>query len=178
MSEKEVLDSRGIEKTIARMADQVAALVQDPGQTALVGIRSYGVTVARRIQKILEEKHGYSVPLGILDITMYRDDLHRLDQYPVMQPTHLEFDLTGRTLLLFDDVLYTGRTVRCAMDQLMDYGRPKTIRLVVLVDRGHRELPIQPDIVGLTLQTSAEEKVMVHFSEEESGEDRVVVTGR
>jgi pyrimidine operon attenuation protein/uracil phosphoribosyltransferase len=160
---RQIADAHALREAIRAMALGAADLVPDPERAALVGIRTLGVPLAEAIRDILAEEKGWQLPLGQLDITLYRDDLGGREGQPVVRPTRLDFDLTGRTLLLVDDVLYTGRTVRCALDQLMDYGRPRAIRLAVLVDRGLREMPIQAEVVGLTVATAPEEKVEVRL---------------
>jgi pyrimidine operon attenuation protein/uracil phosphoribosyltransferase len=132
---------------------------------ALVGIQRRGVPLAHRIAASIRENEGADVPVGALDITFYRDDLSLVAQQPVVKGTDLPFDLNGATIVLVDDVLYTGRTIRAAMDALVDFGRPQAIRLAVLVDRGHRELPIRADHVGKNVPTSREEVVKVHLVE-------------
>jgi pyrimidine operon attenuation protein/uracil phosphoribosyltransferase len=141
---------------------------------ALVGIQRRGVPLARRIAEAISENEGAAVPVGALDITFYRDDLSLIAQQPVVKGTDLPFDLNGATVVLVDDVLYTGRTIRAAMDALVDFGRPQAIRLAVLVDRGHRELPIRADHVGKNVPTSREEVVRVHVAEID-GEDAVLI---
>jgi len=162
---KHLLDADALGRTIRRMADDLAALIPSPDQAVLVGILTHGVSLARRIQDRLARDHGWHVPLGTLDTTLYRDDFHQLDRQPAVRPTVIDFDVTDKTVILFDDVLYTGRTVRCALDEIMDFGRPRAIRLVALVDRGLRELPIQPDVVGVTAETTPDQKVEVRFRE-------------
>jgi pyrimidine operon attenuation protein / uracil phosphoribosyltransferase len=142
----------------------------------LVGIRSRGVPIARRLAGLIEQHEGASVPVGSLDITYYRDDLTRLAHAPIVKRSDLEAEVSGRTVVLVDDVLYTGRTIRAAFDAILDLGRPRAIRLAVLVDRGHRELPIRPDHVGKNLPTSADEVVRVHLREVD-GEDAVLIGG-
>lgn len=154
------------------MADAIARTIEGEESAAIVGIRTHGVTIAQRIQKLVQEKTGREIPLGIQDITLYRDDLHTRIAQPVVRPTEIAFDLDDRLVILVDDVLFTGRTIRCALEELMDYGRPRAIRLAVLVDRGHREMPIQPDFTGIQVETKREEKVLAHFQEKE-GEDRI-----
>jgi pyrimidine operon attenuation protein/uracil phosphoribosyltransferase len=174
---KSLLSPDAMRRTIGQMADEIAEVFKDQPDVALVGIRRHGVTLARRIQAILEGRHGVEVPFGILDITMYRDDLAGRELQPIVRPTHLDFDVNDRVIVLVDDVLYTGRTIRCALDQLLDYGRPKLIRLAVLADRGHREMPIQADIVGLRVESLPEQRVEVDFVEVE-GEDGVWVADK
>lgn len=169
-----VLDAPQMDAAIRRMADAVAGLLAPAEKPAIVGIRTHGVTLAQRIRRLLLEERALDFPLGILDITLYRDDFNTRNLQPIVRPSEIDFDLTGCTVVLLDDVLYTGRTIRCALDQLMDYGRPQAIRLGVLVDRGCRELPIQPDFVGERVATEPEEKITVRFREIE-GEDAVGV---
>ena len=172
---EQLLNAQDVQRKIEDVADQIAKQIGSPVKLALVGIRTHGVTIAERIRDILKRKKGWDVPLGILDITFYRDDLARLSEQPLAQPTRLDFDLTGKIVVLVDDVLYTGRTIRCALDQIMDYGRPQAIRLAVLVDRGLRELPIQADITGISVNTTPAQKIQVRMMEIES-EDGVWVS--
>lgn len=162
----ELLTASGMDDTIRQMTEAVVALVDSPESLVLIGIRTHGVTLAQRVQALLKSQHGWQVPLGILDITLYRDDLAQLAAQPIVRSTHLDFDMEDRVVVLVDDVLYTGRTVRCALDEIMDYGRPRSVRLAVLVDRGLRELPICPDITGLAVQTARGERIDVRFGPE------------
>ncbi len=162
----ELLTAAGMDETIRQMTEAVVALVDSPESLAILGIRTHGVTLAQRMQALLESRHGWKVPLGILDITLYRDDLAQLAAQPIVRTTHLDFDVEDRLVVLVDDVLSTGRTVRCALDEIMDYGRPRAVRLAVLVDRGLRELPICPDITGLAVQTASDERIDVRFGSE------------
>jgi pyrimidine operon attenuation protein/uracil phosphoribosyltransferase len=141
---------------------------------ALLGIRTGGVPLAERLQQRIAAIEGHMIPTGILDITLYRDDWSKLSQHPIVRKTEIPFSIDDKHVILVDDVLYTGRTIRAAMDALMDLGRPQTIQLAVLVDRGKRELPIQPDFVGLSLQTTAEEHVHVYLNEI-AGRDEVIL---
>ena len=154
------------------MADEIVELNDGTDGLVLVGIQRRGVPIARRLAEAIREHESVTLPVGALDITFYRDDLSMLAQQPVVKGTDLPFDVTGTTVVLVDDVLYTGRTIRAAMDALMEYGRPTAIRLAVLVDRGHRELPIRADHVGKNVPTSREELVRVRI-EEIDGEDAV-----
>ena len=158
--------------------DELASLVyqeaKDPSRLAFIGIQRRGVELAQRIVRRIAENTGVTVPLGVLDITFYRDDLSMVAQQPVVKGTELPSGIDGRTIVLVDDVLYTGRTIRAAMDALVDFGRPQAIRLAVLVDRGHRELPIRADHVGKNVPTSREELVRVHL-EEIDGDDGVEI---
>ena len=170
----QVLDSEGIRKVLVRIAHEIAERQPADAALALVGIRSRGELLARRLARLLAEFTGVMVPVGALDITLYRDDLSLLSSNPVVHATEIPFDVTGRRLVIVDDVLFTGRTVRAAMDALADLGRPQTLELAVLVDRGHRELPIKADYVGKNLPTAREELVQVRLSESD-GADEVVI---
>lgn len=168
---KQLLDKTDIQRIIKRMVEDLAETVQSPDELALIGIRTHGVTIAQRMHRFLALEYEWEVPLGIIDITLYRDDLDQLDPQPIVRPTRIDFDITNRIVVLIDDVLFTGRTVRCALSEIMDFGRPRAIRLATLVDRGLRELPIQPDITGVTIETSADQKIDVRLDEpgEEDG---------
>jgi pyrimidine operon attenuation protein/uracil phosphoribosyltransferase len=160
------------------MAGEVVERGRGVGELVLVGIRTRGVPLAERLAEEIEAMEGKRVPLGMLDITLYRDDLSAIAPNPVVKETHLPAPLEGKTVVLCDDVLYTGRTIRAALDALMDYGRPRAVRLAVLIDRGRRELPIQADVVGLTVPTSVDEQVQVSFPETEGGEAEVRLVAR
>ena len=170
-----LLDSEGIRKSIVRMAHEIIERgAREPGSLCVVGIRTRGDFLARRLARVLKEMTGREVPVGALDITLYRDDLSRMEASPVVRATEIPFDVTGRRLIVVDDVLFTGRTVRAAMDALADLGRPESVELAVLVARGPRELPIKPDYVGKNLPTSKEDQVQVHLVETD-GLDEVLV---
>jgi pyrimidine operon attenuation protein/uracil phosphoribosyltransferase len=162
---KPILDAKAIDAAIDRMVDRVFAVCPSDLPWALVGIRTRGVALAERLKDRLEKRLGRELPIGWLDITLYRDDLHEQDASPLVRGSRLDFDPTGLCVILIDDVLFTGRTVRAALDALGDYGRAKYVKLAVLVDRGHRELPIAADIVGQTVETAADEVVEVTMSE-------------
>lgn len=163
---KQILDAQGMGRAVERMADEALALAGPDTPMALVGVRTHGVTVARLMQESIKARNGVDLPVGVLDITLYRDDLNQpRAAQPVVRPTEIDFDLNDMTVILVDDVLYTGRTIRCALDEIMDFGRPRAVRLAVLVDRGHRELPIQPDITGIVAETQRSQKVEVAFGE-------------
>ncbi|HZS32739.1 MAG TPA: bifunctional pyr operon transcriptional regulator/uracil phosphoribosyltransferase PyrR [Methylomirabilota bacterium] len=170
----QVLDDTGIDRALTRIAHEIVERTGGVGELALVGLRTRGVLLARRIAARLEAIEGQPVPVGTLDITLYRDDLGRKGEAPVLRGTDIPFPVTDRTIVLVDDVLYTGRTVRAALDALIDLGRPRMIQLAVLIDRGHRELPIRPDYVGKNLPTARREAVQVLLREHD-GEDRVVI---
>jgi pyrimidine operon attenuation protein/uracil phosphoribosyltransferase len=171
-----VMDSARMARTIARIAHEIAERNRHIEELAFVGIRARGVPIARRIADALVGILGVRIPAGCLDITLYRDDLSRqpVGPQPLVRSTEIPFSIDDRRILLVDDVLYTGRTVRAALDALIDFGRPRTIQLVVLVDRGHRELPIKADYVGKNLPTAPHEVVQVRI-EEIDGRDEVVI---
>ena len=171
-----VMDGDRLSRALTRIAHEIVERNRGIDDLALVGIRERGVPIARRIAKQLHEITGSNVPTGALDITLYRDDLMRqaVGPQPLVRSTDIPFDLDDRVILLVDDVLYTGRTIRAALDALIDFGRPKAIQLVVLVDRGHRELPIKADYVGKNVPTSRRESVQVRL-EEVDGHDEVVI---
>jgi pyrimidine operon attenuation protein/uracil phosphoribosyltransferase len=171
-----VMDADRIGRTLTRIAHEIVERNKGTDDLALVGVRTRGVPIARRIARTLREITGHEVPTGSLDITLYRDDLmrHAVGPQPLVRRTDIQFSIDDRKILLVDDVLYTGRTTRAALDALIDYGRPKAIQLIVLVDRGHRELPIKADYVGKNLPTAPEESVQVRLIEVD-GEDEVVL---
>jgi pyrimidine operon attenuation protein/uracil phosphoribosyltransferase len=170
------MDADRIGRTLTRIAHEIVERNKGTDDLALVGVRTRGVPIARRIARTLREITGREIPTGSLDITLYRDDLmrHAVGPQPLVRKTDIQFSIDDRKILLVDDVLYTGRTTRAALDALIDYGRPKAIQLIVLVDRGHRELPIKADYVGKNLPTSPEESVQVRLIEID-GEDEVVL---
>ena len=177
------MDADRMGRTLARIAHEI--LERSPHQgsqgldaLALVGIRTRGVPIARRIAGIIRDINGHDVPTGALDITLYRDDLmrHAVGPQPIVRKTEIPFSIDEKRILLVDDVLYTGRTIRAALDALIDFGRPKAIQLVVLIDRGHRELPIKADYVGKNLPTSLAQSVQVHLAEID-GRDEVELQG-
>jgi len=168
---KVVVDGDALERTLSRIAHEIIERNDDLSEVALVGIHTRGVPIAQRLRRLIAERSGEEVALGLVDITFYRDDVQvrggeaPLHAQPVVRSTTLDFPLEGRTCILVDDVLYTGRTIRAAVEALFDYGRPARVQLAVLVDRGHRELPIRPDYVGKNLPTSREERVQVELLE-------------
>jgi pyrimidine operon attenuation protein/uracil phosphoribosyltransferase len=170
------MDGDRLARSLTRISHEIVERNRGIEDLALVGIRERGVPIARRIARQLLEITGRQVPTGALDITLYRDDLMRqaVGPQPLVRSTDIPFDLDDRVILLVDDVLYTGRTIRAALDALIDFGRPKAIQLVVLVDRGHRELPIKADYVGKNVPTSRRESVQVRL-EEVDGHDEVVI---
>jgi pyrimidine operon attenuation protein/uracil phosphoribosyltransferase len=171
-----VMDSVRIGRSLARIAHEILERNRALEELALVGIRTRGVPLARRIAQTIREINQHDIPTGALDITLYRDDLMRtaVGAQPLIRRTEIPFSIDDRRILLVDDVLYTGRTIRAALDALIEFGRPKAIQLVVLVDRGHRELPIKADYVGKNLPTSPSESVQVHLTEID-GRDEVEI---
>lgn len=175
MREKNVLmDAAGMGRAIKRIAHEIIERNRGTADLALIGIQRRGVPLARRIQEAILSVEGVQVDMGVLDITFYRDDLSLLSEQPQLKGTDVPFTVTGKTIVLVDDVLYTGRTARAALDAIMDMGRPRMVQLSVLVDRGHRELPIRADYVGKNVPTSRDERVEVHVTEFDN-EDRVVL---
>jgi pyrimidine operon attenuation protein/uracil phosphoribosyltransferase len=177
LNERVVLDRDDLRRTLKRIAHEISEKNPGPEGLALVGIHTRGTVLAGRLHTLVGELTGSAVPLGDIDISLYRDDVTERapDAQPVVHASHLDFDLSGRTVVLVDDVLFTGRTVRAAIDALFDYGRPARIQLAVLCDRGHRELPIRPDYVGKNLPTARDEHVHVRL-EEIDGLDEVAIS--
>lgn len=161
----EIMDGPGIDRALIRIAHEIIERNTEPSSLALVGVRTRGVPLAERLARYVKAASGFAVPIGILDITLYRDDLGLLNQHPVINSTEIPFGVIDRTVIIVDDVLFTGRTVRAAIDALMEYGRPKRIQLAVLIDRGHRELPIRADYIGKNVPTAGNEKVAVSLNE-------------
>jgi pyrimidine operon attenuation protein/uracil phosphoribosyltransferase len=176
VNETVVLQRDDLRRTLRRIAHEIAEKNPDPAALAIVGIHTRGALLARRLHSSLAELTGAEVPIGDIDISFYRDDVGAKSPatQPVVHASHIDFDLAGRTVVLVDDVLFTGRTVRAAIDALFDYGRPQRVQLAVLCDRGHRELPIRPDYVGKNLPTGREQRVNVYL-EELDGSDEVAI---
>ena len=175
MTDRQVLTADDIRRILVRVAHEIVERHGGTDDLVLIGMRTRGVPLAGRLARLIERHEGVTLPVGSLDITYYRDDLTRLAHAPIVKRSDLGFDVTGRTVVLVDDVLFTGRTVRAALDALTDHGRPEAVRLAVLVDRGHRELPIRPDFVGKNLPTSRDELVKVRLKETD-GTDEVLLT--
>jgi pyrimidine operon attenuation protein / uracil phosphoribosyltransferase len=169
VNEKVVLGHDDLARTLRRIAHEIAEKNPAPDALAIVGIHTRGALLARRLHTLLGELTGSAIPIGDIDISFYRDDLGTKSPaiQPVVNASHIDFDPTGKTVVLVDDVLFTGRTVRAAIDALFDYGRPQRVQLAVLCDRGHRELPIRPDYVGKNLPTAREERVNVRLEEQD-----------
>ena len=166
-----IADGEGIRRMLTRIAHEIVERNKGPEEIVLVGIRRRGVPLARRLADLIREIEGTRVPLGILDITLYRDDLQMVAVQPVVRTTEIPVDIDGKIVVLVDDVLYTGRTVRSALNALIDFGRPAAIQLAVLIDRGHRELPIRADFVGKNVPTSKREIIAVCLNEEDGMEE-------
>jgi pyrimidine operon attenuation protein/uracil phosphoribosyltransferase len=171
-----VMDADRVGRSLMRIAHEILERQRGAANLALIGIRARGVPIAERLAANLKTAGGLDVPTGSLDITLYRDDLmrHQVGPQPILRRTDIPFSIDGKTILLVDDVLYTGRTIRAALDALIDFGRPSAIQLVVLVDRGHRELPIRADYVGRNVPTSRQQSVQVRLQEID-GRDEVDV---
>jgi pyrimidine operon attenuation protein / uracil phosphoribosyltransferase len=179
VQEKVVLDRDDLRRALVRIAHEIVE--RNPGEElAIVGIHTRGAALSKRLHALVSELTGEAVPLGDIDISFYRDDVEALDpqRQPVVHASHLDFDLQGRTVVLVDDVLFTGRTVRAAIDALFDYGRPQRVQLAVLADRGHRELPIRPDFVGKNLPTARDERVNVRLEESDGADEVTIAAGK
>ncbi len=172
-----IIDAPGIDRMLTRMAHEILEVHKGAEKLTLIGIQTRGVHMARRLQKRIQAIEGIEAPVGILDITLYRDDWTRISHHPVIQATDISFSLDDRDIILVDDVLFTGRTIRAAMDALIDFGRPQRIELAVLVDRGHREIPIQANYIGKVVPTRKTETVNVMLSESDDV-DQIVVEER
>ena len=165
-----LMDADGVRRALTRIAHEIVERNKGVENILLVGIRTRGVPLAERVADEIEKIESVRPPVGVLDITLYRDDLSMMDYQPVVRPTEMPVDIGGRTIVLVDDVLFTGRTIRSALDALIDMGRPRSIQLAVLVDRGHRELPIRADYVGKNVPTAAREFVSVQLAELDEAE--------
>lgn len=171
----QILDRDGIRRSLTRIAHEIIERNKGTGNLVLIGIRRRGAPLAERLAREIKEIEGLSVPVGILDITLYRDDLSTLAYQPLVRSTNVPFQVSGRIVILVDDVIYTGRTIRAALDAVMDLGRPRVIQLAVLIDRGHRELPIRADYIGKNVPTSSREEVSVRLQEIDSEEGVVIL---
>ncbi len=169
------LDSSEIQRAVTRIAHEILERNPVPKDLALVGIRTRGVFLAERIRAKIHEICSLQLPLGILDITLYRDDLSEVGVHPQIKETNIPFDLHQHTVVLVDDVLYTGRTIRAALNAISDFGRPRAVQLAVLVDRGHRELPIRADFVGKNIPTSRNERVLIHLQEADGKDEALIL---
>ena len=169
-----IMDADAMRRAIVRIAPEIIERNKGVDNVVLVGIRTRGVPIAERLAAAIKEIEKVELPVGMLDITLYRDDLSTLAYNPVCHGTEIDFDVDGKTVILVDDVLYTGRTIRCALDAIIDMGRPKAIQLAVLIDRGHRELPIRADFAGKNVPTSHKEAIEVYLAEQD-GVDEVAI---
>ena len=170
-----VMDARKIRRALNRITTEISEHNPNLNNVVIVGIRTRGVYIAKRIAALLKESEDIEIPVGVLDITLYRDDFSELEDQHIVKKTEIDFSVTNMDILLVDDVLFTGRTIRAAMDSLIDLGRPKTIQLLVFIDRGHRELPIKADYVGKFLQTSRREKVRVKLAEIDEKDEVMII---
>jgi pyrimidine operon attenuation protein/uracil phosphoribosyltransferase len=183
-SDKVLLDADGLARTLSRIAHEIIEANPELDEVALVGIHTRGVPLAQRLRRLIEERAGEAPDLGTVDITFYRDDVAvrggeaPIHAQPVVRSTALDFPLEGKTVVLVDDVLYTGRTIRAAIEALFDYGRPARVQLAVLADRGHRELPIRPDYVGKNFPTSREERIQVQLLEVDEVDQVLLIATR
>ena len=168
------MDGKIFKRTLDRLAHEILERNKGANTLALVGIRTRGEYLAKRLAKIIHEIEQKELPIGFLDITLYRDDLREILNQPILKGTQISFDVSGKDIILIDDVLFTGRTVRAALDALVDLGRAKSIQLAVMIDRGHRELPVKADFVGKNIPTSLEEKVRVMMKEID-GKDEIIL---
>ena len=169
-----LMDEQGVRRALTRISHEIVEKNKGVADIVLVGIRTRGVPIAKRLADMIEQIEGVRPPVGILDITLYRDDLSTLSYQPIVRPTTMPVDIDRKVIVLVDDVLYTGRTIRAALDAIMDMRRPQSIKLAVLVDRGHRELPIRADFVGKNVPTASRESIAVLVNELD-GEERVVI---
>ncbi len=175
VKKKVILDGQAMNRALVRVAHEIVERNKGVDNVVLVGIRTRGVPLAKRIAKEIEAIENVKLPVGSLDITLYRDDLSTLAYNPVIHGTEIDFDISGKTIVLVDDVLFTGRTIRCALDALIDMGRPKAIQLAVMIDRGHKELPVKADYVGKNVPTATSESVDVTLAESD-GVDEVALS--
>jgi pyrimidine operon attenuation protein/uracil phosphoribosyltransferase len=169
-----VLDAKTIQRALVRIAHEIVEKNKGAENMAVIGIQNRGAYLAERVAKLIQEIEGVEIPLGLMDITLYRDDVQTKLEQPVVQKTEILFDVVDKVIILVDDVLFTGRTVRAALDQIIDFGRPRSIQFAVLIDRGHRELPIRADYVGKNIPTAKDDRVKVKIKEVD-GEDSVAV---
>lgn len=169
-----LMDKKGIDRAITRISHEILEKNDGAESLVIIGILTRGADIAKRISSRIKEIEGVEVPVGLMDINLYRDDVHQKLDQPIIQRTEILFDVVDRNLILVDDVLFTGRTIRAALDQIVDFGRPRSIQLAVVIDRGHRELPIRPDYVGKNIPTSKDDRVLVRLSERDN-EDSVII---
>lgn len=169
-----LLDDKKVKRALTRIAHEILEQNPDFKSLVFIGVLTRGAILAKRLADIIEKLEGIKIPVGLMDIGLYRDDVHSSLDQPVVQRTDILFDVVDKNVILIDDVLFTGRTVRAALDQIVDFGRPKTIQLAVLIDRGFREYPIKADFVGVNIPTSKEDQVVLHVQEKDN-EDKVSI---
>ena len=170
-----IMDRKAMERVLMRIAHEIVEKTKGTKDLAIIGIRNRGAYLAEKVAVYIEKIEKIQIPVGILDITLYRDDLTTVAEQPVVHKTEIDFDITGKKIVLVDDVLYTGRTIRAALDALIDFGRPRYIQLAVLIDRGHRELPIRADYIGKNVPTALKETVQVRLQEVDGKDDVVIL---
>lgn len=173
-----ILDSQKMKRALTRIAHEILERNSGAEPLVIIGILTRGALLAKRIAAIIKELEGVKIPLGFMDISLYRDDVHSKLEQPIVQRTDILFEVRDKNVILIDDVLYTGRTVRAALDQMVDFGRARTIQLAVLVDRGHRELPIKPDYVGANIPTSRDDRVVVKVAEQDGTDEVLIEKGK
>lgn len=174
-TQNKIMDKEAIRRALMRVAHEIVEKNKGIENLCLIGIRNRGAILAERLKECIKQIEGQDVPVGLLDITLYRDDLSLVSNKPVIRETLIGFDITDKSVILVDDVLFTGRTIRAALDAIVDFGRPANIQLAVLIDRGHRELPIRADYAGKNIPTSANQDVQVKLGESDNVEDEVIV---
>ena len=170
-----IMDRKAMERVLMRIAHEIVEKTKGTKDLAIIGIRNRGAYLAEKVAVYIEKIEKIQIPVGILDITLYRDDLTTVAEQPVVHKTEIDFDITGKKIVLVDDVLYTGRTIRAALDALIDFGRPRYIQLAVLIDRGHRELPIRADYIGKNVPTALKETVQVRLQEVDGKDDVLIL---
>ncbi len=175
MAHTKIMDKTAIKRALTRLAHEILERNKGLRDLCIIGIRTRGAILAERLNVCLRNIEGAAVPLGIVDITLYRDDLSLIGAQPVVHETLIDFDITDKKIILVDDVLFTGRTIRAALDELIDFGRPANIQLAVLIDRGHRELPIRADYVGKNIPTSSAQNIQVCLKETDQTDDEVII---
>ena len=175
VSTPKIMDKESIQRALMRIAHEILEKNKGSRDLCLVGIRTRGAVLAERVNAYIKQIEGKPLPLGILDITLYRDDLTTIGAQPVVRETRIQFDITDKRVILVDDVLFTGRTIRSALDALIDFGRPANIQLAVLIDRGHREIPIRADYVGKNIPTAIDQNVQVILQESDEQDDQVII---
>lgn len=172
-----IMDEKKITRALTRIAHEILEHNPDHESLVIIGVITRGAILAKRLAKIIEELEDVKVPVGLMDIGLYRDDIHSSNEQPVVQRTDILFSVVNKNVILVDDVLFTGRTVRAALNQIVDFGRPKTIQLAVLIDRGFREYPIKADYVGVNIPTAKEDQVLLHVKEKEKSDKVSIIRG-